>query len=674
MSTAAIRGVVRQLGLEAEPLSDAALLTRYARHNDHVAFAELLRRYGPVVLGVCRRILADRHAAEDAFQAVFLVLARKADAVRPPGKVGAWLYGVAVRTANKAKVAAARRWRREMVSAMASRERERPESSSERTDLRAVIDDELGRLPESLRAPVVLCDLGGKTRSEAARELGCPEGTVAARLARARKLLADRFTRRGVTLPAAGLGAILCPAAATAVVPPDLAAATLLASRAFAAGVASSTVSPAVQTLAEGMLRTMISGKLKLSLLALLLGGLVTAGGFLWAANGANPAAGTPDPDPPPVVRAEPPVKPAAPAAANPWKERTVLDHNGWLVGSVAYSPDGKTLVVGGTDGHVRAYTADGFKQLWEAKLEGNFSAVAFSHDGKTLAATFQDGVKFLDPTTGKAGEAILRKDSKPMVVGWFPDEAVEGEPKLKRHKIAFDCPTGYFILHWIHWTQIDGYIAAADGDPDKNPRRPVGEVPLAIDPGGQWAVMTSQLRDTPRKYELWANSASPGKGGRGMLGHQATVTSAAWSADGTVIVSGDTDGVVITWDAATFKEKARLSLGGRVVAVAVSADGTHLAAAVVRPTREAGVGTYAEEVSVWRADDPPAKPEPISRHEAGAPFSGLASLAFSPDGKTLAAGFCNFTHLTRLGELVGRVRIWSLEAEAAKPKPKPDK
>ena len=190
MSTAAVRGVVRHLGLDADPPTDAALLTRYARHRDEEAFAELLHRHGPVVLGVCRRVLAHQHDAEDAFQAVFLVLARKADAVRPPGSVGNWLYGVAVRTASKARVAAARRWRRERARAMASGQASGRQASGgcepavsemDRADLRAVIDDELGRLPDSLRAAVVLCDLGGKTRAEAARELGWPEGTVAAR-------------------------------------------------------------------------------------------------------------------------------------------------------------------------------------------------------------------------------------------------------------------------------------------------------------------------------------------------------------------------------------------------------------------------------------------------------------------------------------------------------------
>lgn len=87
---------------------------------------------------------------------------------------------------------------------------------------------------------------------------------------------------------------------------------------------------------------------------------------------------------------------------------------------------------------------------------------------------TFQDGVKFHDPATGKAGEAIIRKDSKPTVVGWFPDEAVEGDPTLKRRRIVFDGPTGYFILNWTHLTQIDGFIAGVDGAPYQAPRRPV--------------------------------------------------------------------------------------------------------------------------------------------------------------------------------------------------------
>ena len=205
MSAAAMRGVVRWLGPSADPPPDADLVTAFAARRDADAFAALVARHGPTVLGVCQRVLGDAHDAEDAFQAVFLILAQKVKTVRPPGGVGGWLYGVAVRTANKARVAAARRRRREMIAALnsASREREQPDDSRELAEIRTALDAELARLPETLRAVVVLCDLHGKTRGEAAAELGCPEGTVAARLHRARKKLGDALGRRGLALPAA---------------------------------------------------------------------------------------------------------------------------------------------------------------------------------------------------------------------------------------------------------------------------------------------------------------------------------------------------------------------------------------------------------------------------------------------------------------------------------------
>src|SRR5262245_10923138 len=186
MSAAAIRGVVRRLGSPADPPPDAELVATFAARRDPDAFAALVERHGPTVLGVCRRVLGHAHDAEDAFQATFLVLALKATAVRPPGAVGGWLYGVAVRTANKAKVAAARRRRREMIAASAQARKANPDGEGgggvDRAELQAVLDAELAQLPDTLRAVVVLCDLHGKTRAEAAAELGCPEGTVAARL------------------------------------------------------------------------------------------------------------------------------------------------------------------------------------------------------------------------------------------------------------------------------------------------------------------------------------------------------------------------------------------------------------------------------------------------------------------------------------------------------------
>ncbi|MBV8430290.1 MAG: sigma-70 family RNA polymerase sigma factor, partial [Solirubrobacterales bacterium] len=172
-------------------LPDRELHRRFQDQQDQAAFQALLRRHGPMVLGVCRRVLGDRHEAEDAFQATFLVLVRKAASVVPRDMVGNWLYGVARQTALKARATTARRRAREkQVTAMPEPAPERRES---RHDLQPLLDEELSRLPDKYRAVIVLCDLEGKTRKEVARQLGWPEGTVAGRLARARAVLAKRL-------------------------------------------------------------------------------------------------------------------------------------------------------------------------------------------------------------------------------------------------------------------------------------------------------------------------------------------------------------------------------------------------------------------------------------------------------------------------------------------------
>src|SRR5215469_9886075 len=204
-------------------LSDGALLERFTARGEEAAFEALLQRHGPMVLGVCRRVLGDVHEAEDAFQATFLVLVRSARSVGKAGSVGSWLHGVAHRTALKARAArAARRRHERRVAVMASKADGADVAWAE---LRQVLDEEVGRLPEACRGPFVLCYLEGKTYDEAARLLGCPKGTVSTRLTRARELLRARLTRRGLALSAGLLATALCQGAAPAV-PPALAAAT----------------------------------------------------------------------------------------------------------------------------------------------------------------------------------------------------------------------------------------------------------------------------------------------------------------------------------------------------------------------------------------------------------------------------------------------------------------
>jgi RNA polymerase sigma factor (sigma-70 family) len=235
---------------------DGELLTRYRTLRDQDAFGSIVRRHAPMVLGVCRRVLRDHHAADDAFQATFLVLARKADAVRPPNRLGPWLYGVAYRTALKARGRAFRRRQVEHDFATSSGRTVSESRDADGDDLRPLIDEQLNALPEKYRTPLVLCAIQGLNKSEAALQLGLPEGTVSSRLARARDMLRERLLRRGVVVPATAFALLVAPEALQAAVSPALAAS--------AVSVAGSTAIPAtILILSHEVIRSMTLLKLK---------------------------------------------------------------------------------------------------------------------------------------------------------------------------------------------------------------------------------------------------------------------------------------------------------------------------------------------------------------------------------------------------------------------------
>jgi len=184
-------------GPATEDASDTELIDRFITWRDHDAFAVLVRRHGPMVFGVCRRVLRDPHEAEEAFQVTFLVLVRKADTLGQPERLANWLYGVANRVARKAKLAATRRETHERAaagSAIVAPVTLGPDGA----ELRAVLDEEMVALPEKYRAPLVLCYLEGLTNEDAARRLGWPTGSMSYRLARGRELLRRRLARRGL--------------------------------------------------------------------------------------------------------------------------------------------------------------------------------------------------------------------------------------------------------------------------------------------------------------------------------------------------------------------------------------------------------------------------------------------------------------------------------------------
>jgi RNA polymerase sigma factor (sigma-70 family) len=268
------------LGAEAlGSLTDSQLVERFAANRDEAAFALLVERHGPLVLGVSRQVLHNRHEAEDVFQAAFLMLARKANTLRAGQAVRAWLYQTTVNLSRTIRTAAARRQNHER---QAARDAMSDSSSSvSLPDFQSALHEEVSRLPEKFRLPVLMCHLDGKTHDEAAGVLGCPVGTVRSRLSRARDLLRRRLERRGVTMASLAMGTI--SGSSVNAVPFPLAVATVHSAVAFAAGPASApdAASANAWALAEGALR---HGAVRLKLLTatVLVFGLASVG-MVWA-------------------------------------------------------------------------------------------------------------------------------------------------------------------------------------------------------------------------------------------------------------------------------------------------------------------------------------------------------------------------------------------------------
>jgi RNA polymerase sigma factor (sigma-70 family) len=260
-------------------LSDGGLLDRFVARREEAAFEEIVRRHGPMVWGVCRRILRNTHDAEDAFQATFLVLARRAPSIAHREMVASWLYRVACKTGLKARSVTARRRARERQMAELPDTEERRRSP--RHDLVELLDRELSRLPVKYRVPVVLCELEGRTHREAAQQLGWPIGTVSGRLSRARTILADRLSRRGLVFTAPMLAMVLSQAEASANVPTPLLGSTVKAAPRFAVGrTTEGLISAEVAELADTVLRAVFVSKVIVTLVLIAAGVLGTGAGF----------------------------------------------------------------------------------------------------------------------------------------------------------------------------------------------------------------------------------------------------------------------------------------------------------------------------------------------------------------------------------------------------------
>ena len=308
-------------------MSDGELLGRFNAHRDEsaeVAFGALVRRHGPMVLRVCGQVLGDPHGAEDAFQATFLVLARKSGSIHRPDLLGNWLYGVALRTAWEAKMRDGRR--RRLESPTPDGGQDEPAADSARPEVALIgledleaLHEEVSRLPERYRVPVVLCELEGLTYQEVATRMQCPVGTIGVRLVRARERLRVRLLRRGVVPAVALTDAIFGAEGASTLMPAVLVDSTVKAASVFAAGDASATglVSAAVVALTHAVLRTAALTRIKLATSVVMVAGLSATVGWV---GGLRPAPAPPSMGPgqsQPGGGASPRANPA-PAVATP--------------------------------------------------------------------------------------------------------------------------------------------------------------------------------------------------------------------------------------------------------------------------------------------------------------------------------------------------------------------
>jgi RNA polymerase sigma factor (sigma-70 family) len=556
-----LRHLRRLIGAEAvHTLSDRQLLERFARLREEAAFAALVRRHGPLVRGVCWRVLRHEQDAEDTFQATFLVLARQASTLRWRESVAPWLYEVAFRLAMKTRVASARRLAHEKAC---DGQLSSPSRDEAWRDLSEVLDHELQRLPERCRAPLLLCYLDGKTRDEAAQQLGWTLATLKRRLEEGRDLLRERLARRNLALPVGMLAAYVSQSVASAAVPVSLQQATVKAGLLFAAGKSAVAVgvTSRASALADGMLASLLRAKFR-SLTAVLLavGLLSTGAGILWHhTHPSNPSASENTPGLAATAlatREEPALALANNAQATKAPDRVgvIHSHHVGRVSSVAFAPAGKLLASASEDTTIRLWDSSTGGQLFQLRGHGEgVRAIAFAPSGKVLASGGYDGtVRLWDCTTGV--------ELQRFTVGYFVD-ALVFHPDGRRLAVA-----GSFEKRLILWDTVAGKeIRQFGGEQDV-----VSSV--AISPDGK--LLASAGDD--RLVRLW--DIETGHERAQLAGHQDRPWVIAFSRDGKALASGGKDRILRLWEVPSGKSVRQIvGHNSEISSVAFSPDGTQL-------------------------------------------------------------------------------------------------
>jgi RNA polymerase sigma factor (sigma-70 family) len=601
MQTGVLRYFQEMVG---PPVTDAELLARYVQGQDQSAFAEVVRRYGGLVFGVARRQLPDREGAEDVFQATFLALARSAARLGQQIPLANWLYTVALRQARKARVRTARRIRHETACPGPAPAPADPLAEISGRELLGIVDEELGRLPDKYRLPILLCCVEGLSREEAARQLGWSCAAVKGRLERGRRRLADRLAKRGVAP-----SALVLPALAETAVPAELLGrATALAAAPWSAALPATVVA----LVAPGPHRLFLTAVLVCSL------ALAAVAGLALGRGDKEPAKSEP---PRPVVKGdEPAERPEPPLpAGSTLRFGTSRYRHGTGIGNLTVSTDGTTAVVtsgGHYQGSVRAFDLTTGRERYtldNLSLSPYGEAVALSPDGRKLAVKEGSVVSLWDARTGTKLKRIgFPTDSTGTLTGWLtftPDGSGIVVATYKGDGIhLLDVDKGSVTRTFPHQATVYAGAVSPDG---------------RLLAGGGWD------NDKGAHFvRLW--EMATGKELRRFLTGGGGTRCLTFSPDGTTLATGDDSArpkaMIRLFDVATGKELRQIPLPGNssIRSIAFAPDGKVLAASGVKTTGLLEPATGKER---WRLE-----------HRT-------VGLHFSADGKILTGAVSGAIH-----------------------------
>jgi RNA polymerase sigma factor (sigma-70 family) len=658
---------IRQLaGVPAsDRLTDQELVDRFVAARDEDAFAALVGRHGPMVGGVCRRVLRDPNDVEDALQATFLILARKAASIRKRESVASWLHGVARRVARQALVDAERRLRVE---------RQRPVAPPAETcdsltwrEIRVVLDEELGRLPRSCQAPLILCYLEGRTQDEAADRLGWSKSTLRRRLERGRQLLQGRLARRGVTLSVGLSTALLSELAASAALPTAWTTVTVKAALAFAANPVIDVSSKSI-ALAQAVLKSAVVSQCKQAAVGFVTLTLLVGVG-LGAYHGLAEPETTPPAKVPPILALEQPEPNPAPVVAAPVDQfgdalpadalarlGTIRLQHGALVETIVFAPDGKSFASAGSDNTVHIWETATGKELLRIDNDkfhgmglGVVTSLAFAPDGKTLAGTrINQQPCIWEVATGKAIRQFGVVSDRAAWIVFSPDGktmAVGGSRYAEAPRLI-DAGTGN-DLH--KFDKVHGAMTPIAFSPDKKTFASAADKGMLF-----FELAAGQARQFPRPSDVQPGrfrSLSFSRDGKTLAavknsaelvvmevpsgiirrtitidGKNAEVYGVALSLDGSMLISGHEDGLVRFWDTATGAKRREFRAHTYdVLHLALSPDGQTLATS----SYGRNYGSYG--VRLWET----ATVKPLLSNPD--PGGGIAHLVFSSDGQRVA-------------------------------------